>query len=325
MKSLFLFFALSLALNCHASSEGKFESLPGKWLHEQYESAQGNRDYYFYVPSRRPSAPMPVILMLHGCTQDPSGFAKDTGMNELAESMGFIALYPEQSNKFNVLKCWNWFKPENHERGSGELALVVGMTQQLMARYNIDSKKIYAAGFSAGAAMATNLAACYSDFFAGVAIHSGLEFRAASTEADAKQAMRSGSKNDLAKMAKIAASCAGAKRKLIEIVSIHGSADSVVNSINGDRIVQQSIQINDWLDDDKNNNSQKPTPIESKDLQVPNGRKYSVQTFGDSIAHVQRIMVDGMGHAWSGSAQQAQYTDPKGPKVSEMIWQFFLP
>lgn len=76
-------------------------------LRRSFGNASGNRDYTLYVPpARDPDAPRPLLLMLHGCTQDPDDFARGTAMNALADAHGLLVAYPEQTGRDNGSRCW---------------------------------------------------------------------------------------------------------------------------------------------------------------------------------------------------------------------------
>ncbi len=134
---------------------------PGQWSQGHYVGSTGARDFYVYVPlSAKNRGPLPMMVMLHGCSQGAETLAGDTGMNLIAEKYGFVVVYPEQSLQANPSVCWNWFDPESQRRGGGELAIVIGIMQTVAQSIAIDRSHVYAAGLSAGAAMASNLIAC---------------------------------------------------------------------------------------------------------------------------------------------------------------------
>ena len=71
-------------------------------------------------------------------------------MNELAESGGFLVVYPEQSAKANGQRCWNWFKADDQRREMGEPSIIAGITRQIAATQPVDTRRIYVAGMPAG-------------------------------------------------------------------------------------------------------------------------------------------------------------------------------
>jgi poly(hydroxyalkanoate) depolymerase family esterase len=263
------------------------------------------------------------MVMLHGCMQSAPEFALETGMNWIAEKYGFAVLYPEQGYQDNIWRCWNWFKPENQTRNSGELGVVLGMMREVASKVAIDKRHIYVSGVSSGAAMAANLLACHLDIFAGAGIASGLEFQAATTEVEAHEVMASGSTHDLRQSAVQAIKCSGPGAKVPAVIAFYGTADSTVNPVNTSRVIQQFSLINDLLDDGQPNQSQNDRPIATKTLQVPGGYAYQTDIYGGNGAvHLSKVTVMGMGHAWSGAVSPGQFSDSRGPNAAEMIYSF---
>jgi poly(hydroxyalkanoate) depolymerase family esterase len=162
----------------------------GQFLSLQHSNGAASRDYKLYVPASYHGEPVPLIVMLHGCKQNPDDFAAGTRMNELAEQHGFLVAYPAQARHANGANCWNWFKASEQNRGGEEVSLIAGIVSAVGRSHRIDEERVFVAGLSAGAAMAVILGAAYPEVFAAVAAHSGLPRGAAHDVPSAFAAMR---------------------------------------------------------------------------------------------------------------------------------------
>lgn len=319
---------IPILMNCDdhgtpGSAGGAAADLPGQWTQDSFANSAGSRNFYLYVPKSAPSGkPAGVMVMLHGCLQDAASFSRQTGMNYIAEKYGFAVIYPEQTFSDNVMRCWNWFRPENQVHGGGELSIVVGMVNKVIQQTSADARRVFVAGISAGGAMASNLVACHADLFSGAGVHSGLEFKAATSEAEAHSVLKGGSSHDLRQIGIEAAECTGAKVKPLAIVTFHGKADPFVGTVNSDRVIEQFTQTNDLLDDGRDNDSQTTTVINTR-RETVNGYDTTFETFGGGgKVRLQKVSIDKLSHAWSGAHEAAQYADVKGPNASEIIWTF---
>jgi len=274
----------------------------GRFISGSYADASGGRDYKLYIPPAAGERALPLLVMLHGCTQNADDFAAGTAMNELAKAHGLFVLYPEQSPQHNPQRCWNWFKHSHQARGRGEPALIAGMTREVMAQHAIDPGRVYVAGLSAGGAMAAILGDTYPDLFAAIGVHSGLAAGVARDLPSAFGAMKS------APQIVVPATPSG-----VPTIVFHGDADNTVHPGNGGHVIAASVC--------------KGTQVEEEQGQAAGGRRYTRQLHraaGSGKVIAEHWVVHGAPHAWSGGSARGTYTDPRGPDASAEMLRFFL-
>jgi poly(hydroxyalkanoate) depolymerase family esterase len=306
---------------------GALPARAGGLLRLDYHDGRRARPVSVYVPpDLDASVPAPLVVMLHGCTQTAESFSAGSLMNRTADRHGFVVAYPEQSRDDNPSCCWNWFSTSHQARGGGEPAYIAGaasLVAEPAERWTIDSERVYVAGMSAGGAMAAVMAATYPDVFAGVAIHSGLAYGSARSLPSATQAMRAGGPDPEAQGAAAYAAMGDAARVVPALV-IHGTADAIVDPVNGAHAARQ------WLATNRRVAGSGYDPDFARpDATVRDDgagvRPFTRRTWTDSEGRViqEQIEVEGLGHAWSGGAAGGSYTDPRGPSAAEAIWDFF--
>jgi poly(hydroxyalkanoate) depolymerase family esterase len=280
-----------------------------------------------WVPAASGTKPLPVFVMLHGCTQNPTDFATGTKMNPYGDQYNFFVVYPEQTSSANSNKCWNWFEPAHQARGSGEPALITSIALSLATKYQIDNTSIYVGGLSAGAAMADILGVTYPDVYRGAAVGAGLEYKAATTMVGAFSAMTSGGPAP-ATQGQVAYTAMGKYAQTLNVLVIHGTSDYTVYPVNGQQVVSSYAKNLDYvLGNGKSNGYITDKPTTTTPGQVPSGRAYTTYTYANSQTAqtlIQYVTVTGMGHAWSGGSSSGSYTDPQGPDASLLMVQFFL-
>ena len=270
--------------------------------------------YKLYAPPGQGSKPMPLIVMLHGCTQNADDFAAGTGMNAAAHAQGIFVLYPEQSQSANASGCWNWFQPTDQHRGLGEPAFIASLTEAVMKQYNIDPARVYIAGLSAGGAMATIVAEAYPEIFAAVGVHSGLPRGAANSVMEAFTVMRSGD---------VAAPVAGIRMQVsVPTIVFHGDKDQTVHPRHGERVIAAVLSGGDaahWQ------GAAGGSPRIEKGTSAK-GRRYTRATYHDDKgnAMLEHWLVHGAGHAWSGGHAAGSFTDAKGPDATTEMLRFFM-
>ena len=271
-------------------------------------NAVGTRAYRLYVPADGTGRALPLIVMLHGGTQDAATFAAATGMNDLAEREKFLVAYPEQPRSANPGRYWNWFAPGHQRRDAGEPSLIAGITGQITDRYGADAARVYVAGFSAGGAMAAVMAAVYPDLYAAVGVHSGLPYAAAGDLASALAAMRQGPSHP-----------ARPPARPLPLIVFHGDQDGTVAPANAAALIEHALAAA----------SPAPLPGTLRPAvtrgQVPGGHAYTSARYHDpaGVTLAERWTIHRSGHAWSGGIPHGSYTDPQGPDASAEFIRFF--
>jgi poly(hydroxyalkanoate) depolymerase family esterase len=286
---------------------------PGRFLDGVYGNAAGSRNYKLYVPGSHGERPLPLVVMLHGCTQSPDDFAAGTGMNEQAEQSDCLVLYPAQAASANLSRCWNWFSPSDQQRDRGEPSLIAGMTRQVLADYGGDPRRVYIAGLSAGGAAAAIMGIAYPDLYAAIGVHSGLACGAASGVLSAFTAMRHG--EPLMVRAVGARESDAGRREIMPTIVFHGDRDTTVHPLNGDRVIAQSKATASVVLDTRTHSGQ-----------VPDGHAWSrvVHTDPGGRVVLEQWIIHGAGHAWSGGCPKGSYIDPLGPNATREMLRFFL-
>jgi poly(hydroxyalkanoate) depolymerase family esterase len=275
-----------------------------RFIESTYSSPAGSRAYRLFIPSRYREQPLPLVVMLHGCTQSPDDFAAGTRMNFLAEEQNCFVVYPAQPSQANQSKCWNWFRAADQQRGRGEPSLIAGITRQIMDDYLVDRNRVYVGGLSAGAAAAAVMGATYNDLYAAIGIHSGLACGVATDLPSALVAMRQGGSGH---------KVVSGDRPPLPTIVFHGDRDTTVHPNNGGQILEQSVRTTS-------------TQKKVHRGQVPGGHAYTRTILSDASGRgmLEHWNIHGAGHAWSGGSPAGSYTDPRGPDATREMLRFFL-
>lgn len=288
----------------------------GSLTNGSYSNGSGTLAYELYVPtSYKAGSAVPLVVALHGCTQNADVFRQLSGWDRLAESKGFIVLFPQQSSSNNQFTCWNFFQQADMSRGSGEPAVIAGMTQMVQQKYSVDTKRTYVNGLSAGGAMTSVMAATYPDIYAAGGIGSGCEYDAGATCAGYQS-------NDPTTAGQAAYSAMGSYARMMPMLVFQGDQDTTVPPINAQQAVQQ-WQTTDGL---VVHGTMPASPTSTTNGFSAGGQSYTLTKYGDGSGHelIQYWLVHGMNHAWSGGNSSQQYADPAGPDETAAMWAFFV-
>ncbi len=264
-------------------------------------AAIGLRYWLFRPPGVHTGERLPLMVMLHGCSQDAMALMASSRMNRIAVRQRFLVLYPEQNALVNPQRCWHWYDTRSG-LAQREAHAIGAAIDQVCRRQPVDPKRIVVAGLSAGAGMAAILAMRYPGRFAALAMHSGVAPGTADSLVTALRAMRGASPQ---------ASPLPEVQPLPPLLIIHGDQDPVVHSSNAAEAAR-------WWAEHAGARA-----VAARRL--VRGNRYPVtrtdyRLRGGIVASL--CEVHGLGHAWSGGASAQPFSDVRGPDASRMIWTF---
>ena len=310
--------------------------LPGSWKLSYFSATSPARAvsgkrmaYWLYLPSAAAAAsallpqPLPLVVMLHGCQQTAPDFAAATRMNQLAERKGFAVLYPQQSAAGDAHRCWHWYQ-RSIQKGQGDVQLMADLITQVQQRCGLDASRTYAAGLSAGAALATILALRHPQLIAALGVHSAPVFGAADSAISGYRVMQRGAAAVYGEVAGVAASAIATARPALggmPAIVIHGDRDAVVRRINARQLGQQ-LQIINAAAITRAEATHKTFPARTTGRSPK--RAYTTTTYyAGRKPQLVQCDISTLGHAWSGGDDSMRFSTREGPDASLMMWTFF--
>ena len=266
--------------------------------------------YRLHVPPQLDPAGAPLLVALHGCLQTAADFAQGTRFDELAARYGAIVVYPQQSLRANIQRCWRWYVPKHQHRESGEPAMILAIVRDLIARYPIDPERVFVAGLSAGAAMAAILGEQAPDVFAAVGLMAGVALHASHDASSAVRAMKGHVHHHDVTLPAVLATAECEPYERLRVMIWTGERDDVVAPANALALARQFQRMLCLTRD----------PVTTE---LPDG---TVQRWLDAAGavRVELRSVDALGHAWSGGSALGSHTAPHLPSVSDAMLAFFL-
>jgi poly(hydroxyalkanoate) depolymerase family esterase len=282
-----------------------------------------SREYLVYVPRgharwRR----VPLLVLIHGCRQKAEDIAEGTRITALADEVGCLVLLPRQNPRANAWGCWNWFDSAS-VRGWGETAIVAAQVRAVRRKYRIDRKRVFVAGMSAGGALAAALGVRRPELVAGVFIHSGIACGAASSALAALNVLKRGADTDIAAIAREARERAAPRALPVPLLAIQGADDDVVAPVNAAQLVRQYLVLNGHPAGDAGARDALPQPDHVSTEKLVDSRTVTTSDWrvGDRVV-ARHVLVDGLGHAWTGGDDRHPYHDPRAPDATALLGAF---
>lgn len=259
-----------------AAAEDRLSDLPA------FGSNPGALRARTYLPAGlAPGAPLVVVL--HGCTQNAAGYDGGAGWSRLADRHGFALLFPEQQRANNSHLCFNWFQPGDSSRGSGEAESIRQMIDAMVGQHGLDRARVFVTGLSAGGAMAGVMLATYPELFAGGAVIAGIAYGRADTLGEALSSMGGRGRLSRAALGSAVRDASPHRGPWPRVSVWHGSADHTVTASNGDDVVQQWLAVHELSDT--------PSGVDSVD-----GYPRRRWRGRDGRVLVEQFVITGMGH-----------------------------
>ena len=281
-----------------------------------YNGPQGSRRYLVHVPGSDAPALMPMVMVLHGCNQDPESIQALTGFNALADQEKFVTVYPHQDKASNPYGCWNWFVPAHQGRDGGEPAILAAIAAEVMAHVAIDPKRVHVAGLSAGGAMAVVMASTWPDLFASVGVVAGCPYKGT-------PCLNAPSTESVATLAGWVNEAMGVHARVLPMILMQGTADLYVPAENAALLRKQWLGAQDLADDGAANGSVSQSPAKVEQGTSAGGRSFAVETYEwQSASVLESWLIQDMDHAWPGGAAGQPFSDPKGPDATLELARF---
>ena len=273
-----------------------------KFIEGTYSNPAGSRTYKLFVPTGYQGQPLPLIVMLHGCTQSPDDFAAGTRMNFIAEERNCLVVYPAQRSDANPSKCWNWFRSADQQRGAGEPSLIAGITRQVMQDYSVDPSASMSPAFRREGPLRPSweqrIAICTLRSESIPASPTAPPLTCLPHSPPCGKGRPGRERPGRADWSQLLFSTATATARCILTMAIRPSNKPSARPGRRRRYIAGK-----YLEDTT-------TPVRP----MPSGEREILEHWN----------IHGAGHAWSGGSPAGSYTDPQGPDATREMLRFFL-
>ena len=248
-----------------------------------------DRSYIVHIPSNYDaSRPIPVVLIFHGFNLKAEDMIRITGFNTQADSVGFVAVYPQGSGK---QPAWNGGRccGEAQKQNVDDVGFIRLLLADLGKVINVDTKRVYATGFSNGAIMSYRLGCDLADQIAAIAPVS------AAQETEVCQPSRP-----------------------LSVIHFHGTADKLNPYDGGSRFTSVKDSIQFWVNQDDC-----PTqPVSERSGSIV----HDTYAPCEQSTAVELYTIEGGEHAWpGGEAVSAEIGKPTMEiSATQVMWEFFM-
>lgn len=291
-------------------------------------NARGTMAYRLFVPPQVALSDdaVPLAVQLHGSNEPVDDVAVRTRLDELALERGFVVAYPQEDREATATGIWNWTEAAQQGRDGRVPSLVAAIVDDVRETLPIDPDRTTVGGFSAGAGMATVLAATHPDVFHGVQSEAGCMFNGALCAIGSPGHLL-GTTLDPIESARQAVAAMGEHARRQPFVVSYGSLDPLALVVGQQALVEQWLATNDLVDDGLLNGSVPATPV-ALTYETTNGRIHEVANYVDAEGCLlgQRHLVHGLAHAYSGGEPLHLLdtgADPAGPQMRQVAYDFF--
>ncbi|HZQ62566.1 MAG TPA: PHB depolymerase family esterase [Casimicrobiaceae bacterium] len=282
------------------------------------------RDYLIYVPAgdtRWRFRRRALLVLVHGCRQTAEDIATGSRITRLADALDCLVLLPKQNPRANAWGCWNWFDRRT-SAGAGETAILAAQIRAVRRRYRVHRKRVFAAGLSSGAGLVAALTIRNSGLVAGAFLHSGIAAGAASSPMTALDVLQRGPDTDIVAIARAAREQGGTRAHAVPVIAVQGMQDDVVAPMHATEIIRQALAFARYPGVEAAP-APLPAPLREDVASTAEGRRVTTRDWHEDSRLIARlVLVEGLGHAWSGGDPAVKFFDPHGPAATELLRAF---